>query len=409
MRTHYPSAQPAAGNSASELSRARRATFAYFGLNGFVLGMWVVHIPSIEARIGVSPATLGWLLLLLGLGAFTGLKIFGPLTDRWGPRRAVPASAFLCSVGLLGPAFATTSWQLGTALFALGFANGCLDVAMNTHAVHVEARYGRPIMSAFHAVYSVGGFAAALIGARTLAWRWSTQTTLAIVAAVACAVALSMARGLLVSQPSDHPTNENPRTPRAGRRVPRQIWLLAALALLLMLTEGVANDWSALAARDDLGASTAVAALAYGAFAGAMTSGRFLADRIAARAGPVAIVRYGSALAALALAIIVTSPWIGLTLVGWALLGFGLSGSVPQIFSAAGHTDPSASGTNVSRVAGIGYLGMLAGPAIIGPLTRVTTIQHALVFPMLLCAAVVLFAHKAVPADSTQEAVPSSV
>jgi MFS family permease len=169
---------------------------------------------------------------------------------------------------------------------------------------------------------------------------------------------------------------------------------------MLMLTEGVANDWSTLSARNDLGAS-AVSALAYGAFAGAMTTGRFLADRVAAAVGPVAILRYGTALAVVALAIIVTSPWIGLTLAGWALLGIGLSGSVPQLFSAAGHTDPAASGTNVSRVAGIGYLGMLAGPAIFGPLTHIVSIQHAFVFPLLLGIGVVLFAPHAIPTNTT--------
>jgi MFS family permease len=170
---------------------------------------------------------------------------------------------------------------------------------------------------------------------------------------------------------------------------------------MLMLTEGVANDWSTLSARNDLGASAAVAALAYGAFAGAMTTGRFLADRVAAAVGPAAILRYGTALAVVALAIVVTSPWMGFTLVGWALLGIGLSGSVPQLFSATGHTNPTASGTNVSRVAGIGYVGMLAGPAIIGPLTHVVSIQHAFVVPLVLGVVVVLFAPSAIPTNAT--------
>jgi hypothetical protein len=68
--------------------------------------------------------------------------------------------------------------MLGTALLVLGLGNGALDVSMNTHAVQVEARYGRPIMSAFHAVYSVGGLLAALLGARTISWGWSLLATM---------------------------------------------------------------------------------------------------------------------------------------------------------------------------------------------------------------------------------------
>ena len=73
-----------------------------------------------------------------------------------------------------------------------------------------------------------------------------------------------------------------------------------------------------------------------------------------------------------------------MALAGWALFGLGLSGCVPQLFSAAGHTDPAAVGTNVSRVSGLGYLGMLTGPAVIGWMTRLVALNYALLFPALL-------------------------
>jgi MFS family permease len=159
-----------------------------------------------------------------------------------------------------------------------------------------------------------------------------------------------------------------------------------------MLSEGVANDWSVLAMRDVLDAPAATAALAYGAFATAMTIGRFLTDRVAARFGPVAIVRYGSALAALALTMIALAPSIPLAIAGWVLFGIGLSGTIPQLFSAAGHTDANAAGANVSRVAGLGYLGMLAGPAIIGPLTHVMPLNYTFFLPVAFCVVAALTA-----------------
>ena len=70
---------------------------------------------------------------------------------------------------------------------------------------------------------------------------------------------------------------------------------------------------------------------------------------------------------------------------GWALFGLGLSGTVPQLFSAAGHADPAAAGANVSRVAGLGYVGMLAGPAVIGWLTHVVALNHTFLLLTLLC------------------------
>jgi MFS family permease len=169
------------------------------------------------------------------------------------------------------------------------------------------------------------------------------------------------------------------------RRTPRRIWVLATLALMLMLCEGVANDWSVLHLRDVLEAPAATAALAYGAFSTAMTVGRLLADRVAARFGPVAILRYGTSVAALGLTAAALSPSVPLALAGWAVFGTGLSGCIPQLFSAAGHTDHNASGANVSRVAGLGYLGMLAGPAIIGPLTRFIPLNLTFFLPVAFC------------------------
>lgn len=375
------------------LRAARLATFAYFTLNGFLLGAWIVHIPVIEHRAGISHTTLGWLLLLLGAGAFAGMHVVGPLTDRFGARRVVPLSAALCSAALVPPAFAENAGTLGLALLVLGIGNGGLDVSMNTHAVQVEAGYKRPIMSAFHAMFSVGGVLAALVGARTLSWGWSPTTTLTMVSVGALVVAAVVAPALLA-----RPTTTSTSTPASAirsrrARTPRRIWALAGLALILMLTEGVANDWSALALRDALDAPAATAALAYGAFASAMTIGRFLTDRAVARFGPVAIVRYGCALAALALTTIALAPSIPLALAGWTVLGIGLSGAVPQLFSAAGHTDPDAAGTNVSRVAGLGYLGMLSGPAIIGPLTQLVPLSHTFLLPALLCLVAALTAH----------------
>lgn len=42
---------------------------------------------------------------------------------------------------------------------------GAIDVAMKDQAVHVERAYERPIMANFHAYFSVGCGAGALLGA----------------------------------------------------------------------------------------------------------------------------------------------------------------------------------------------------------------------------------------------------
>jgi predicted MFS family arabinose efflux permease len=368
------------------LRSARAATFAYFILCGTTMGAWVVHIPAIEERVDISHSTLGGLLVLLGLGAFTGMQAAGRLTDRLGARIVVPATGVLCGAALVLPGLAQDPWTLAGALLVFGFCNGSLDVSINAHAVHVEKAYGRPVMSAFHATFSVGGVLAALVGAATASAGLSPATSMTAVGALCAVLALLPARALLPTEPTAAAEEAAQAPTIQYRKTSRRIWILAALAMMVMLCEGAANDWSALHLKDVLGAPASTAAFAYGTFAATMTVGRLLADRLAARVGSMAILRHGAATAAVGITLAALAPWTWAAFAGWALFGLGLSGCVPQLFSAAGHADPSAAGANVSRVAGLGYVGMLAGPAVIGWLTHLVALNHTFLLLSLLCA-----------------------
>jgi MFS family permease len=385
----------------SALKAARVATFTYFGLNGFLLGLWLVHIPTVEQRTGIDHAELGRLLLLLGLGAFIGMRIGGKVTDRAGVKLVVPISGVFCSVMALFPGMAVNQWTLGAALLVFGIGNGLMDVTMNAHAVVVERHYKRPVMSAFHATWSLGGVAAALTGARTLSWELSPAITLGTAAALGVVVSIVTARFLLDEKEEQHASAQTGK-----RKVPRRIWIMAVLAVLVMLSEGAANDWSVLHLQDILGASPELAALAYGAFATTMTVGRLLADRITAKVGSVPVLRWGSAIGAVGIATAALSPWIWLALVGWAIAGAGLSGTVPQLFSAAGHFEPGAAAANVSRVAGLGYLGILAGPAVIGWMTHIMPLNFAFLLPVAFCVVAALSAG-VLKTESAEERVPA--
>ncbi|GAD87833.1 putative major facilitator superfamily transporter [Nocardia asteroides NBRC 15531] len=405
-----------------KLRAARAAVFGTFTLNGFLLAMWVVHIPAITDRTGVSASLLGMFVLLLASAAIVGMRLAGPAADRFGSRTLVALAATGISVTVLGPALATGPVTLAVALACFGLGNGALDVSMNTQAVHVERAYHRPIMSAFHAMFSGGGFAGALVGAATLRMGWSPQLTLACASVAGLAVTALVVPRLLPSgepetgsraerydttadpdetstgrvrdqddtaKPTHTPTGDT-RQARDRHRRTTQVVALGTIAFVLLLAEGVAADWSALQAREHLDVSESDAALAFGAFSATMTLGRFLADRVSGAFGPVAIVRYGSLLAAAGFAVVIASPWLPVTLIGWAMCGFGLAGGVPQIFTAAGNLGGSTAATDMSRVFTIGYLGLLAGPAVIGWLTALVPLTAALAVPLVLtlaCAA----------------------
>lgn len=363
--------------------RARAAVFGIFGVNGFLFAIWVVHIPSIERRTDITHATLGSLLLILAAGAIIGMQASGPLSDRFGSYRLVTIVGLLLSCALVGPAVSTDVVTLGVALFLFGMFNGALDVSMNSQAVDVERLYPRPIMSAFHALFSVGGVIGSLVGAATLAAEIPILVSMGGAAAFGV-VSVAFCRPFLLVAARNTPSDASPSAVGAHSRFSPRVLTLGALAFALLLSEGVANDWSTLQVKEHLGTSDGTAALAFGFFAAMMTVGRFCADRVSARFGPVAVVRYGNLIAASGMLMVLLSDSLPLTLAGWAAFGLGLSGSIPQIFTSAGNLGGDAAATNMSRVVGMGYVGFLAGPATIGWISHFVSLTSAMAVPLLL-------------------------
>lgn len=416
------------GTVAPAARRARAAVFATFALNGFLAAMWVVHIPVITDRTGVSHGTLGLLILVMAGSGIVGMQAAGPLADRFGSRALVAAAVSWLIVAVSGPAWATGPIQLGLALAIFGFGNGALDVSMNAQAVQVERVYGRPIMAAFHALFSCGGLVGSLAGAAAMHAGADIRVSFAVAAVLGLLVMLASAPSLLprphttshvepsaaeyAAPTADHAgtaaavaresdvksavASQDSRTRhgesvrrRIRRLLPPKVLALAAIAFALLMAEGVANDWSALQTHEHLGVGDATAALSFGAFSIAMTVGRFTADRVSERFGRIAVVRWGSVLGAAGLAVIMVSPWLPLSLTGWILAGLGLAGGVPQIFTAAGNLGTTTAATDMSKVFGLGYLGFLAGPSVIGGLAQLTSLTLAFTFPLiavLLCA-----------------------
>lgn len=376
----------------SSLKWSRAAVFLVFAIFGMCISTWAVHIPSAQQRTGVSAGTLGTLLLLHGAGALVGMQACGPLIARCGGARIAFGGAVAMASTLALPLNAPTAVLLAGSLLTFGIATGITDVAMNARAVTVEQEAGRPIMSAFHAVFSVGSVVGSLAGAVTLSAGWSMPSTTALVCVACLMLAVPVAPNLLAAKTNSSKARATVASGSTEATAPprrRRLVLLGALAFLLLFAEGCAMDWSSLHAQQHLGVSAAHGALAFAAFVTAMTVGRFTADRVTAAKGPAWVVGLGGLTAVCGLAVVIASPTPPLTVVGWAIVGIGLSGGLPQVFSAAGNLT-GAAGTDLSRVIGCGYAALLAGPAIIGWASELISLNLALLLPLVALAVAAL-------------------
>ncbi|HMG22767.1 MAG TPA: MFS transporter [Kofleriaceae bacterium] len=359
--------------SRPNVQAARRATQGFFLLSGVAAGTWAPMVPFAKVRLGLDEGHLGVMLLCLGFGAVGAMPIAGFLSHHHGNRRVLAVGGLAVCLALPLLAIAPSMPALGAALIGFGGFLGVLDVAMNAHAVDVEKLHGRPLMSGFHAMYSIGGLA----GAAGMSALLGTGAPLA-----ACAVAIAVLLLAIAATQWRHvidATHDAALAQPAMFALPSPAALvLGALCLVIFLAEGAMLDWSALLLRASRGVAIANAGLGYAAFSVAMATGRLLGDRITARLGPARVVRLGSLVAAAGMLAACALPWAWSALIGFALVGIGASNIVPVLFSAAGRIPGTAPSVSIAAVTTLGYAGMLAGPAVIGLVARATSLPIAL-------------------------------
>ncbi|WP_406674524.1 MFS transporter [Nonomuraea sp. N2-4H] len=183
--------------SAIVARRARVGVFGFFFLAGLVMGVWAAGLPSLNDRLDLGPALLGRVLLLISGGALASMLLAGRLVDRWGSRRLCWIAGPLSGVALLGPALAPSPWVLMVLAVVFGMGLGVLEIAMNAHSVEVERCYGRPIISAFHGTWSLGGAAGGGLTSLVLQGGLDAQGLLVVAAIVVPFLYLPAARLLL--------------------------------------------------------------------------------------------------------------------------------------------------------------------------------------------------------------------
>ena len=365
------------------MRRARASVVGAFALHAAVAGTLGPRLPAVKEQAGITDGELGVALAVFAVGLFVGTRVVSLLLDRLGTRGVLRGGMPLLGVSLLGPAFAQSLPSLAAALFGVGALSGILDVAMNSNAVVVERSYGRPIMSSIHGTWSAGMLVASGGAAAAAALDVSLRLHFGL-AALAIALVSVPALGHLAAAAADVP-QERVFAPRArGYLLARPVLLLGIIGFCSFLGEGAAIDWSAVYVDESLDASRGAAALAFVAFSVGITASRFFVDRIAARLGPVAVVRWGATLAAAGLALGLAVPETGAAIAGFSLLGAGLAPVVPTVFSAAGNMRARSGRSALAAVVTISYLGSILGPALIGFVTSLVGLRAALGIPVLL-------------------------
>jgi predicted MFS family arabinose efflux permease len=347
---------------------ARLATRLAFFAAGFVMACCAPLFPFFKENVGADKAQFGILLLCLGLGSLIAMPATGIIAARRGARPLILAGGFGLVMMLPLMALAQSPWMLGAVLLAFGAFLGAIDVAMNMHGAEVEALENRPLMSNFHAFWSIGGFFGA--GLVTLLLSFSVPVVIcAILGAATACVAMLALRPRLLSV-----TGKEPEPFVMPRGI---VLLLAALTGTIFLVEGAVLDWGALLIIDRDLMSPENAGTGYMLFSIAMLVARLSGDYLVARAGSFKTLIFGSLTAVTGICVILLSSITIIALLGFVLIGLGAANLVPVLFSAAGRQRIMPPGIAIAAVTTTGYAGLLMGPAIIGIISDTLSLSAA--------------------------------
>jgi MFS family permease len=370
------------------LRQSRSAILGYFFVLGVATATWAARLPAIKQSLHLSDGRLGLALFAVPAGSVLTLALSGRIADRFGAVRVLRVAGVLCPAALIPIGLAWNLAALMATLAVYGAVAGLLDVSMNACGARLELGYGRPIMSSLHAGYSIAGLAGAGIGGVS-AWLGISPLP-TFIATAGALIVLGLLAGPRVVIPAARPVPEHPDDPppRTLRQTSVLIWVLGLVALCGQVGEGSAGDWSAVYLHANLGTSAGVAVAALGAFSVTMAAGRVAGDRLAARFGPVRLIRASGLVAGLGLAagLLIGTP--AAAIAGFALLGLGLAGIFPQIVSAAARLDPEQAGRNIGRIAAVAYSGLLTGPVAIGAIASGVGLRDALLVPAALALVV---------------------
>jgi hypothetical protein len=321
-------------------------------------------------------------------GLLVAQPLAGALTVRHGSRPLVAAAPLYLSAVVL-PALAVDLLTLLLAVTVVGAANGVLDIAMNTQGVAVERTLGKRLFSSLHAAFSFGALAGAGSAAAVAAAGVDPLPHLAVDAAVAAALALVLARGLV----RDQGQPEGPRFARPSGRLAA----LGVIAFCALMAEGSVFDWSGVYLSDETGAAAGAAPLGLTAFSLTMGIGRLVGDGVAERIGAGTAVRAGALVATAGIGLALAVPEPGAAIAGFMVMGAGLSVMFPLALRAAGMQGDGGSAA-LAAVSTVGYVGFLAGPPVIGSLADASSLRAALSLVAVLCLVAAVAARRVRPA-----------
>ncbi len=360
----------------TDLVRKRIAVAAYYFVPGVIFASWASRIPDVKHMLHLSNGQLGTVLFAIPIGQLLMMAFSGILVSKFGSKKMVLLAEVLYALVLFAIGCSDSTFHLIMGLVGFGMMANLMNIATNTQACLVEKMYGKNIMSSFHGLWSLGGFAGGIIGAVF------ANTVLPITVhfgaiLVTCLLILAIGFRFLVNDELAKAEEED--VPKFSfKTIDPVLFLLGLMGFAGMFCEGTVYDWSSVYFSSVVKPDEAFIRAGYVAGMGAMTLGRFLADGFVTKYGPSRVLKTCGGLIVGGLWMAAAFPYLIPATLGFLLVGFGISSSVPICYSIAGKLGTIKASIAITIVSSISFFGFLVGPPVIGWLSEATNLRIAL-------------------------------
>ena len=360
-------------------------SWVFSSLN-ILIGTWVLYLPHIKMKFDLNDSQIGFALFFTALGLLIAIpfvpyinkKIGTGHSTKWG----IIVFALLFNLPLLVPSYTL----LCASLLIIGIFSGFTDVSMNALVSNIEKKDRQNFMSAAHGFFSLGGFIGAGIGSILITVFANPSYHMLLISSLVIISNLILAKHYENNEESEQ---ESPIEKTNIFNNIKPILGLSIVAFIIMFNEGAVEHWSNLFLFDTVHVSESQAGLGFVVFSLTMTVGRFFGDGISSKMGALRTISYGCVIAVLAYALILTSNFYS-SILGFGILGLGLSVIIPEIFRLAGRAKGIHTSVAISVVSGIGFIGFLIGPVILGLISNWSSLLMSYVFLLVLVIAAYL-------------------
>ncbi|MGI4022510.1 MAG: MFS transporter [Janthinobacterium lividum] len=347
----------------------RIATAVFFFISGFGYATWASRIPTLQQKLHLNEAELGGILFALPAGLMLTIPVTSWFLGRYSSNKVmfVGTVCFNLMLGLLG--FTTQVWQLVLVLFCFGSSRNLMNISVNAQSVGVQALYKHSIITTFHGIWSLAGFAAAALGYLMVSEKISPSYHFLIIGFLLIAVAFYFYPNTLHQQPA-----AQMRKP-AFALPDKSLLKFGLISFASMACEGTMYDWSGIYFQKEVHATSTIATAGFVVYMIAMTTGRFFGDCLVNQIGIKPMLRYSGLLILTGMLLAALFPVALVAGFGFILVGFGVACVVPLVFSIAGKSKTLSSGSAIASVSTVGYLGFLMVPPVVGFIAQAASLR----------------------------------